>query len=118
MQETGKRRTETYVGDQYIRILTALPPSESGGIISRDADACELMHVTSFSHLLFRAVHARKRSYPGIPLRREINLQPPDTRRLPSRVSAAIAAKEVPDTRSIAAKEARRRVRIASFAEP
>jgi len=33
---------------------------ESGGIISRDADkrstadACELMHVTSFSHLLFR----------------------------------------------------------------
>lgn len=33
------------------------------------------------------------------------------TRRLPSRVSAAIAVKEAPDTRSIAAEEARRRVR-------
>lgn len=56
--------------DRYTRILTALPRSESGGIISRDAnkrsaaDACELMHVTSFSHLLFRAVHARKWLYP------------------------------------------------------
>lgn len=71
MWRTGRiaeRRAKIY--GINIFVFSRLLRREWGGIISRDADkrsaadACELMHVTSFSHLLSRAVHARKHLYP------------------------------------------------------